>query len=573
MYFILIPIVLLIMLLPVTVSGLGTSQGAFVWLFGAIGVPRRGRGCTLDPVRDARDRRQSSRRSSVRLWQPRGAADGVKIAAAVLAGSVVVLVVAVRRWRAGPALSTSSICWRWRQVSQSASRCSDDGHPAAWVCGALIGYGITQLSLWTVIVAGLASPVGFLGAWSIVTRRELGIVVQAARWAGDCDVHAWSAADTRALLLVLLVVPVLMAPPYRNIGRADATGTRYYRAYFTADFLWHTALASELGKFSLPPRNPYLAPRVMNYYWTYFLLPSAVASAGPAPLRDVQACLKTNAFYTALLMVGALFLLVRTSVASAGPAAAAVLLAILAASVEGLYAIIDLVSRGRPLEALTDMNIDAITAWKYGGLRIDNIPRSLWYTPQHTTSLALGLVGLVVASTAGARASMVAIARCRPGPWSRHHNQSAPRRGVFDYLRRGRRCRRTHRSGTAGGCCHGMRSPQCRWCSRSRWGAASKVIEGAGSALQFGFAGFSRNHPRAHAAALSRSAPHPGASRACGRFDLERSRLGDRHVRPGGRAGDALPGQDLRSVLGRDSAPASSFSCRCRCCWRLCWRV
>ena len=25
-------------------------------------------------------------------------------------------------------------------------------HPAAWVCGALIGYGITQLSLWTVIV-------------------------------------------------------------------------------------------------------------------------------------------------------------------------------------------------------------------------------------------------------------------------------------------------------------------------------------------------------------------------------------------------------------------------------------
>ena len=44
-----------------------------------------------------------------------------------------------------------------------------------------------------------------------------------------------------------------------------------------------------------------------------------------------------------------------------------------------------------------------------GILRIDNIPRSLWYTPQHTTSLALGLVGLVVASAAGARASLAAI--------------------------------------------------------------------------------------------------------------------------------------------------------------------
>lgn len=39
MYVIFIPIVLLIMLLPVTVSGLGTSQGAFGWLFGTIGVP------------------------------------------------------------------------------------------------------------------------------------------------------------------------------------------------------------------------------------------------------------------------------------------------------------------------------------------------------------------------------------------------------------------------------------------------------------------------------------------------------------------------------------------------------
>jgi glycosyltransferase 2 family protein len=38
-YFAAVPIILLIMLIPVTVNGLGTSQLAFVWLFGAFGVP------------------------------------------------------------------------------------------------------------------------------------------------------------------------------------------------------------------------------------------------------------------------------------------------------------------------------------------------------------------------------------------------------------------------------------------------------------------------------------------------------------------------------------------------------
>ena len=39
-YFVTIPVILLIMLLPVTVNGLGTSQAAFIWCFGSLGVPR-----------------------------------------------------------------------------------------------------------------------------------------------------------------------------------------------------------------------------------------------------------------------------------------------------------------------------------------------------------------------------------------------------------------------------------------------------------------------------------------------------------------------------------------------------
>ncbi len=39
-YFAFIPLILLVMLLPVTINGLGTSQVAFVWFFGRIGVPQ-----------------------------------------------------------------------------------------------------------------------------------------------------------------------------------------------------------------------------------------------------------------------------------------------------------------------------------------------------------------------------------------------------------------------------------------------------------------------------------------------------------------------------------------------------
>jgi uncharacterized protein (TIRG00374 family) len=38
-YFAFIPLILLIMLLPVTINGIGTSQAAFIWLFGLAGTP------------------------------------------------------------------------------------------------------------------------------------------------------------------------------------------------------------------------------------------------------------------------------------------------------------------------------------------------------------------------------------------------------------------------------------------------------------------------------------------------------------------------------------------------------
>ena len=368
-------------------------------------------------------------------------------------------------------------------------------HPAAWICGALLGYGLTQMALWAVIAARAASTPAFVLAWGALTISTWTLCRGRANQPA-IEAPPWSSHDLRALYLVLLLVPVLMGITYRNLGRADADGNRYYRAYFTADFLWHSALAGELGKFSLPPRNPYLAPRPMNYYWTYFLLPSAVAQQAPdaTPLRDEQRVLKANAILVGVLMMGALFVLVRGGVTRAGAAAAAVALTVLAASAEGLYAIADLWSAGRPMSQLLDTNVDAITAWAFGGLRIDNIPRSLWYTPQHTTSIALGMTALIVAVLGGAQAPWIAIAGA--GLALGLATTMNPLLGavcsllygvstVVDATRTPRPLVTLARHALAAAFV----------VAAVGWASVSRVVDGAGSALDIGFSGFSRNRP------------------------------------------------------------------------------
>jgi hypothetical protein len=282
-------------------------------------------------------------------------------------------------------------------------------HGAGWISGLLIGYGATQLALWLPIGTGSSSRVMFLLAWGTVSLllAFVGLVMRGPLLA----MAVWTRADTRALTLVILLAPLLMVLPYRHIGAADREGTRYYRAYFTADFFWHTALAAELGKYSMPPRNPYLAPWAMHYYWAYFLLPAVVAHDGPAPLQDVQSSLKTNAICSAALVFAAMWLLVRLAVPRPWAAALAVTLGVVAASAEGTFVIQQLARAGRPLAAVTDLNIDAITAWQFGGLRIDCLPRAIFYNPQHSMSCALALIAMLVAARgpiASTGAAMVA---------------------------------------------------------------------------------------------------------------------------------------------------------------------
>ena len=269
-----------------------------------------------------------------------------------------------------------------------------------------MGYGLTCLAFWVVLVLKIPSAAAFISAWALLSAATWTFVRRHTR---VVELSPLSAAQTRTLVLLLLLVPAVFLFPYKNLGAADSDGNRFYRAYFTADFVWHTALTAELTKYAMPPVNPYLGDRTIQYYWTYFLVPAVVAEEGPAGLRDIESVLKVNALCSGLLFMASLILAAWSASLSTVGTAIAVLIAVVAASAEGLYAVWDLTSDGRSLARLADTNIDAITAWEFSGLRVDSLVRSMWYNPQHSMSAALGLLVFPVGGAAGAAATTGAI--------------------------------------------------------------------------------------------------------------------------------------------------------------------
>lgn len=279
-------------------------------------------------------------------------------------------------------------------------------HGAGWIAGALLGYALTAIAMSAAMRAGVRGGPGFLVAWGLLLLLTLAVTRRVR--APLVALPAWSRRDTAALFLVLLLVPALMWAPYARNGAPDLSGTRHYRAYFTADFLWHMAMTGELAKLSVPPANPFAAGQTVNYYWTYFTLPAIGASLLPSD-RAVEQCLEINAVLSGLLFVSALFAATWAAVPRPAAVALAVALAMLAASIQGWYGIYDIQVRGRTLEALRGTNIGAMTAWSFRGLRIDALPRALWWTPQHAMACALGLVALISAAAPG-RAALGGIA-------------------------------------------------------------------------------------------------------------------------------------------------------------------
>jgi len=291
-------------------------------------------------------------------------------------------------------------------------------HPAAWVAGALLGYAITCMAFWAVLALHIPSGLTFVLAWAIVSAGSWMPVSpkRRSREGGPprrdeplIPLPTWSVPDARTLVLLLLLVPAVFVLPYKNLGARDAEGNRYYRAYFTADFIWHMALTAELTKYSMPPVNPYLGDRTIQYYWTYFLVPAVISEEGVGGLRVIENSLKVNALCSGVLFIAALVIVTWAASLSAVGTAFAVVLAVVAASAEGLYAWWELVSHGQPLAGLTDLNIDALSNWRLKGLRIDSLVRSMWYNPQHSMSAALGLLAMPIVGAAGVSAPIGAI--------------------------------------------------------------------------------------------------------------------------------------------------------------------
>ena len=273
---------------------------------------------------------------------------------------------------------------------------------AAWAAGALIGYGLLSLAFWVPIAIGWVRPGAFFYCWLMLllaggTMRSIckGITPL-------IPLPDWTKRDSAALLLVLHLVPLLIGVPFARVGERDDAGTRHYRAYFTADFVWHMALANEVARFEPDLHNPYFAGEELHYYWTYFLPATVFGTRGQAgEIEHVEEALKIAAMMTALLLLSMIYCVAWAATGRRWAAVAATGLAMLAPSFEGLYVVIDLAQRGRPLDALRDINIDAVSNWaqyQFRGFRIDGLQRSMWWTPQHSASCALGLIGVLAAS-------------------------------------------------------------------------------------------------------------------------------------------------------------------------------
>jgi hypothetical protein len=268
----------------------------------------------------------------------------------------------------------------------------------AWLPALLVapswGFGFSSVMLLALWAAGIRST-PLLAAAPLLAAL---VAVPCRRLAGSLQLPQFDRRDAAPLLLVLLLVPLVVGRPFARVGEMRPEG-KAYRAYFIADFEWAMAAVGEVSKGDVPPRNPFFADDTLHYYWLADLYSSVEHRATRGAL-SVEQILLVNDTLLAIGFAAFLYFFVRNFVRSATAAAVACVFAVLFTSFEGAQQIYAFWTRGTPastaFDALRNTNIDAISNWKFGSLKVDGLHRVFLYQPQHATAWALTLSALLV---------------------------------------------------------------------------------------------------------------------------------------------------------------------------------
>jgi len=280
------------------------------------------------------------------------------------------------------------------------------GPAAGWLpviaFGPLLGIGLsslTMLGFWVLGGRGLwlfgASPAVVLALLPFASRAR-------ERW----PFPVTHGGDRAALATLLLIVPLLVGLPFAHVGE-EVDGSRAYRAYFTADYVWRRAVVAEVAKGDVPPANPFYRDDPLHYYWLPHLSTAVSYRNGHTDLDEV---LLVNSVITDFAFVAFLFGLARWFVSVPWAAALGVATVVVASSFEGLSALVDYWLSGAPLTLVRYLNIDAVSRWRFHGMPIDGLQRVLFYQPHHALGYAIGFMGVLAVAARARRFDPMALA-------------------------------------------------------------------------------------------------------------------------------------------------------------------
>ncbi len=264
----------------------------------------------------------------------------------------------------------------------------ESGWLVPWAFGPLLGQALGSLAL-----TGLWAA-GGRGVWLLIAAPLLVALVikPAARLRGRWRLPATVGGDAVALAALLLIVPIVAGLPFAHVGEITGEG-QFYRAYFTADYVWRRAVVAELAKGAFLPVNPYFHGDTLHYYWMPHVL-TAVQYRFAEAWATLDELLLVRSVFIDAFFVALLYGTVRLFGVRPWASAAGVAFVIVSSSFEGLYALYDFWSNGVPVAAVRNLNIDAISRWYMHGIPIDGLQRLLFYQPHHAVGYAMGLLGL-----------------------------------------------------------------------------------------------------------------------------------------------------------------------------------